>query len=184
MHTGRKMMPIGPLMIEHRLIERMIRVIETRMETVGRDSESDVLFIDRAVDFIRTYADRCHHGKEEDILFRELADKPLTTDQRRVMDELVEEHVYARGKVAELVAARNRYAAGDRSAVDEIRAALSTIVSFYPEHIAKEDKAFFIPVMAHFSSEEKDRLLQEGVDFDAGLIHEKYRSVVESMEAG
>ena len=35
----------------------------------------DPVFIDTAVDFIHTYADRCHHGKEEDILFKALAAK-------------------------------------------------------------------------------------------------------------
>lgn len=184
MERRRKMMPIGPLMIEHRLIERMIRQIEIRLAGVGRDPQDDLLFIDRAVDFIRTYADRCHHGKEEDILFRALDAKPLTKDQRRIMAELVEEHVLGRNTVGRLVAARNRYADGDGSALDEVRDALSTIVGFYPKHIAKEDRGFFIPVMEHFSKEEQDRMLRSGFDFDAGLIHEKYRTLVEDLEGG
>ena len=182
MEPKRKMMPIGPLMIEHRLIERMIRQIEVELAKINQTKEADVRFIDQAVDFIRTYADRCHHGKEEDILFRELDKKPLTADQRRIMEELVEEHIIGRNTVAELVAARNRYASGDQTALNEIREALSTLVNFYPKHIEKEDKAFFIPVMEHFTKDEKDRLLQEGYDFDAGLIHEKYRKVVEERE--
>ena len=73
------MLPIAPLMIEHRLIERMIHLIQQELEriqaNVAVDPEFafvDSVFIDTAVDFLRTYADRCHHGKEEDILFPEL----------------------------------------------------------------------------------------------------------------
>jgi hemerythrin-like domain-containing protein len=179
----RKMMPIGPLMIEHRLIERMIRQIEVELLSIDQTDEVDVLFIDQAVDFIRTYADRCHHGKEENILFRELDKKPLTADQKRLMQELVEEHIIGRNTIATLVAARNRYASGDQTALGEIRKALSALVQFYPKHIDKEDREFFIPVMNHFTEKEKDQMLQEGLDFDAGLIHEKYQKMVEMRES-
>ncbi len=182
MEIRRNMMPIGPLMIEHRLIERMIRRIKRELETIDRTQEVDVLFIDRAVDFIRTYADRCHHGKEEDILFRELEKKPLTPEQKRIMNELIQEHVLGRTTVAELVAARNRYEAGERAAGKEVHDILARLVDFYPRHIAKEDKNFFLPVMELFTKEERDRMLQEGFDFDAALIHEKYEGLVDSME--
>ena len=86
----------GPLMIEHRLIERMINQIQNVLKKIDANNEVDPLFIDKAVDFIRTYADRTHHGKEEDILFRDLQKKELSKDDRRVMNELVEEHVFGR----------------------------------------------------------------------------------------
>ena len=57
------MMPIGPLMKEHRLIERMIALMEKELGRLNAGEELDPGFIDIAVDFIRTYADRCHHGK-------------------------------------------------------------------------------------------------------------------------
>lgn len=61
-----------PIMIEHRLIERMISVVKRTLTKITSAEEVDPVFIDTAVDFIRIYADRTHHGKEEDILFREL----------------------------------------------------------------------------------------------------------------
>lgn len=64
--------PIGPLMIEHRLIERMISEMKNETERIRNGEKPDLSFIETAVDFIRTYADACHHGKEEDILFRDL----------------------------------------------------------------------------------------------------------------
>ena len=65
------MQPIGPLMIEHRLIERLVQFMAQEFQRV-RDNIAvdpefafvDPVFIDTAVDFMRTYADRCHHGKE------------------------------------------------------------------------------------------------------------------------
>jgi hemerythrin-like domain-containing protein len=63
----------GPLMIEHRLIDRMIGIIKRILSQIEKEEKVDPVFVDTTVDFIRTYADRTHHGKEEDILFRELS---------------------------------------------------------------------------------------------------------------
>ena len=71
------MLPIGPIMIEHRLIERMIKVMDSKLREMKAGRNADTTFIETAVDIIRTYADRCHHGKEEDIRFRELKKKPI-----------------------------------------------------------------------------------------------------------
>jgi len=71
------MKPIGPLMREHRLIERMVRLMERELGGISGGKEANPLIIDSAVDFLKTYADRTHHGKEEDILFRALSGKRL-----------------------------------------------------------------------------------------------------------
>jgi len=86
----------GPLMIEHRLIEQMLTVIQRTLEHAEQTQAIDPCFVDTAVDFIRVYADRTHHGKEEDILFRELRKKPLSNEDRLLMDELIEDHIFSR----------------------------------------------------------------------------------------
>ena len=67
-------------MIEHRLIERMISLMAKERDRMEASKKADPSFIDTIVDFIRTYADHCHHGKEENILFRELTKKDLSRD--------------------------------------------------------------------------------------------------------
>lgn len=176
------MMPIGPLMIEHRLIERMVKVIRAELQKISEKNEVHVSFIDTAVDFFRTYADRCHHGKEEDILFRDLAKKSLSHEHKKTMQELIEEHVYARKTVSRLVDAKEKYAQHDNNTLEDIVGIISELVEFYPKHIEKEDKHFFIPVMNYFSKQEKDDMLQEFWEFDKKLIHEKYKAVVEKLE--
>ena len=178
----KKMMPIGPMMIEHRLIERMLAVARRELERFSREKYLEPEFIRELVDFIRMYADRCHHGKEEDILFRELGKKELSEEHRATTDELVREHQWARGQTRELEEATERYASGDEEALVTVLARLNALTEFYPKHIAKEDKRYFLPVMRYFSEEEKQAMLQEGFAFDQSLIHEKYRKVVEQAE--
>ena len=172
----------GPLMIEHRLIERMLSAIKGVLAKIESKHKIDPVFVDIAVDFIRVYADRTHHGKEEDILFRELNNKPLTTEDRQIMKELIEEHVFGRQTTKALVEANTRYRNGDETALTEIIAKLQTLTEFYPKHIEKEDKVFFPSSRKYFTDEEDQDMLAEFWEFDRKVIHEKYTSVVEGFE--
>jgi hemerythrin-like domain-containing protein len=172
----------APLMIEHRLIERMLAVIKNTLTTIATQHRVDPFVVDIAVDFIRMYADRTHHGKEEELFFRALADKPLSAEDRRVMNELIEEHVVGRRTTKALVEANTRYRNGDEAALAEIAAKLQTLVDFYPAHIAKEDKVFFPSARAYFTEEEDQAMLQAFGEFDRKMIHEKYENVIEGLE--
>ncbi len=176
------MQPRGPLMIEHRLIERMIALIEKELKRIEDTGKADPFFIDVAVDFIRFYADRTHHGKEEDILFSTLAKKKISDEDNRIMNELIDEHKFSRKITGELVEANDRYRKGDESSIEEIREKLKTLVGLYPKHIEKEDKVFFPEAMKYLSEEEQQAMLEEYWEFDRKMIHEKYTSVVESLE--
>jgi len=140
------------------------------------------VFVDIAIDFIRTYADRTHHGKEEDILFRELNKKTMTPEDSQIMKELTEEHLFGRQTTKALVEANNRYRKGDGSALPDIAAKLQTLIEFYPKHIEKEDKVFFPSSRNYFTDEEDQAMLAEFWEFDRKMIHEKYQSVVEKLE--
>lgn len=176
------MMPIGPLMIEHRLIERMIEVMKRQLQRWERGGKVDPSFIETAVDFIRTYADRCHHGKEEDILFRDLSEKSISSDHKRIMEELVADHRWGRKTTGRLTEANEAYRNGDAEGASTILDCVKALVEFYPKHIEKEDRHFFIPIMDYFSKEEKDAMLNEEYEFDRVLIHEKYRDSVRQAE--
>ena len=172
----------GPLMIEHRLIERMISVIKDALAQIELTHRVDPVFVDTAVDFIRIYADRTHHGKEENILFQELDKRLLSAEDRRVMDELIEEHVFGRQTTKALVEANSRYRNGDETALADIADKLQTLVVFYPKHIDKEDKVFFPAARVYFTESEDQAMLAEFWEFDRKMIHEKYESLVDGLK--
>ena len=176
------MLPIGPLMIEHRLIEKMIKVIKKVIDRSEQQGKINPEFIDLAVDFIRMYADRCHHGKEEDILFRDLSKKALSGGEKQIMEELIEEHRQGRKTVADIVEAKGRYLKGDQEALPFMLDRMRFLVDFYPKHIEKEDRHFFMPIMNYFSQEEKEAMLQEEWEFDKNLIHQIYKEKISQAE--
>jgi hemerythrin-like domain-containing protein len=177
------MKPRGPLMIEHRLIEKMLKIANKEIDIIRKDRKVNSIFINTIVDFIRTYADRTHHGKEEDILFKELEKKKLKPDDKKVMQELINEHIHARKIVGEIVEANDRYIKGDKSVIDIIIEKVQYLVNFYPEHIDKEDKIFFPNTEKYFSSTELENMLNNFWEFDRRMIHEKYNKLYESLKS-
>ncbi len=169
------MKPIAPLMIEHRLIERMVTV----MERAVADKKVNTAFVDSVLDFFIIYGDKTHHGKEEDILFAALAKKNLSPDHRKMLETLLDEHVQARKKMAKLAEARDRFVKGDRDASMDILTTMNDLTKLYRKHIELEDKLFFIPTLRYFSKDEMNAMLNEMWEYDRNMIHVKYREVVQ-----
>ncbi len=171
--------PIALLMSEHRLIERMVAVMRRKTAQAEESGVPDIRFIDVAVDLMRTYADRLHHGKEEGILFEALAAKPLAEEHRQMMDELVAEHQYGRETTDRLVAAKHRFVNGETTARTEIIDCLFSFADYYPKHIEKEDRRFFVPAMDYFTAEEQKRMLADVLEFDRKFAHMHYGRVID-----
>lgn len=178
------MKPRGPLMIEHRLIEKVLAAAARISDNIKAEGKADIYAVYAIVDFIKTYADRTHHGKEEDILFKELDKKDMSQSDRRIMEDLVEEHKVSRQTTGELLEANRAFEKGDIEKAKVIAEKIDFLAGFYPVHIAKEDKVFFPKTEKYFSAAELDAMLEEFWKFDRAMIHEKYNKVYESLKNG
>jgi len=168
-------------MIEHRLIERCLALAAEGAKGMT-ESQFDPVMVDTIVDFIRTYADRTHHGKEEDILFNKLSEKQIAGNDLGVMNELIDEHRQAREKVRKIVDLNDQFKNGNRKVVSEIRDIILWLADFYPVHIRKEDKDFFPKSEKYLSEEELNTMVENFWDFDRKMIHEKYQDIYEKMK--
>ncbi len=170
----------GLLMIEHRLIEKVL-IVAKQKAISATEIDYNPIFIETIVDFIKTYADRTHHGKEENILFEELSKKKLDAEDLRIMNELIDEHKQTRAKVKEVVDLNEKYKGGDRKVVPMIVDAIIWLAGFYPVHIKKEDAEFFPNTEKYFNKSELDNLLNKFYEFDRNMIHEKYQNVYKGI---
>lgn len=175
--------PADLLRVEHDLIRRVVRVLERESTRIGEERQTDPFLLSTVVDFIDTYAGRVHHEKEEEILFRELDDKDLPLEHRRIMEELVSDHVEMRHTVEELRQAKERYREGEPGAVDAIGEGLERLSQMYPGHMEREDKVFFPIAMDYLDAGEQQAMLNAMQGHDRAMIHEKYGSVAEDLEA-
>ena len=83
MHRADNESATARLRDEHVLILRVADVLERLVERSEVEGETDFEAFDDSVKFVRLFADCCHHGKEEDLLFPQLeaAGMPGTWDR-------------------------------------------------------------------------------------------------------
>jgi len=131
---------------EHRVIERTITALTAYARMVARGSDLPRQDLARFVSFLRDYADTHHHGKEEDILFRSMADHGMPVEGGPLAVMLAE-HTEGR----RLTAALAELAAGDAPWDSEHRRQLLLTATGYArllrDHIQKEDRILY--PMAH-----------------------------------
>jgi hemerythrin-like domain-containing protein len=156
----------------------MVALIAGEAERLAGDegAEPNPEFNRDALTFMREYADECHHGKEEDILFEELQERDLSDEHQEIIERLINDHARGRELAAALEEATDRWESedGDGDARGDMIDAMQGIADLYPDHIATEDDDFFIPVMEYFSDEEQEEMMEDMWDFDHELFTEMY----------
>jgi hemerythrin-like domain-containing protein len=175
------MKPIGPLMIEHRTIERMLSVFARERRRIVKTGHIDYGALRISLEFFKTYIDEFHHGKEEHILFRDLDKKPLSPEDRTLMGELMDDHSRARSVVQKLEKVV-RYREEAHVTLEEITSQMENLLKWYPAHIKKEDKHFFIHAMNYLSDQEQASMLEELREFDRNFTQDRYTGLITDLE--
>jgi hemerythrin-like domain-containing protein len=150
---------------EHEVILRVLDATEraaTSLES-GATVPSEVLTT--TVEFLKLYADRQHHGKEEDLLFPALEKNGMPSGGGPVAVMLME-HQMGRSHIARMADAAEAYKNGDHSAGAEWADAALDYVALLREHIAKENDILFVMAEHILSAADQQRLATEfaGVD--------------------
>ena len=130
------------LVAEHRLILRMISLLEQNAARTASGEYANWQFYLDGVDFIRNYADRFHHAKEEDVLFEALIRNGMPRANSPVTAMLMEHdqgRAYVRGMEAAVLEAREGLA-GRENIIAENALAYATLLR---EHISKEDDILY-----------------------------------------
>jgi hemerythrin-like domain-containing protein len=78
------MKPIGSLMIEHRVIERMLTLLNHEHTKIIKEGKVDSQVIDVAVDFFTTYVNRFHNGKEERVFLESSKENRLQSSTSKL----------------------------------------------------------------------------------------------------
>ena len=123
--------PIRKLVDEHALIKRWLELIPAVLEKIDIESEACRQLILDGLDFIRSYADKFHHAKEEDILFG-YTDKNLD-----IIKAILQDHETARGHVKAISEALK---SKDGKAIAEHLSAYGDLLT---EHIKKEAEILY-----------------------------------------
>jgi hemerythrin-like domain-containing protein len=157
------------LSADHRVIEQVVRCL-LEMATRSGEGRIDSESARSALEFFRTFADRCHHKKEEDVLFPALADRGFGTSVGPVA-VMLEEHELGRRHLGRIEAALQMSEAGAPGAAQAFSTAATAYADLLLQHIAKEDHVLF-PMADHLLSGHAGEVVRTGFDnAEAALEH-------------
>ena len=174
---------------EHRIIERVIAVLESgALKLEEGKPVRPGLFIE-ATEFIKGFADGCHHQKEEGVLFQSMVAFGVPVEGGPI-GVMLAEHEQGRTFTRNLYSAAQRLEAGDAAAIQDVVSNARGYAQLLRLHIMKEDQILFPLADRVLSPSEQDRVLNgfEHVEHEetGEGVHEKYLALAEklSLEIG
>ena len=166
---------------EHRIIEKVLAALQGFTESPGKARLENW---GKAVDFIRNFADRCHHLKEEKIFFPALEKKGIARDGGPI-GMMLTEHEEGRSYVRAITEALTDEGEGEELPKADLVENARAYLSLLRDHIRKEDEILFNMADEVLSSEEQKKLLREFEEHEAKEIgtgiHEKYLKMAEEL---
>ena len=130
------------LMEEHEGIRLMLSIIESFNKKAKAGEEINVEHLESMIDFIKTFADKCHHGKEEEVLFPAMVKAGMSNESGPVA-VMLSEHDQGRAFVKGLSESFNSYKSGDKSAIKGIVENSTGYINLLRNHIDKENNILF-----------------------------------------
>ena len=144
---------------EHRIIQQVLSCLERLAERSAAAGRLDADAARDAIEFFRCFADQCHHGKEEDVLFPMMEAKgfPRHGGPTGVM---LHEHEQGREHVRGMEAAMAAASRGDPVALRQFAQHAENYVRLLRAHIDKEDHCLFSLANQVMSEDDQHELLE------------------------
>ncbi len=169
---------------EHKLILRMIALVEKNTALMEAGKFRDWQFYLDAVDFIRNYADRFHHAKEEDVLFVALVKNGMP-EKNSPIEAMHMEHDQGRAFVRGMEEAAQKALAGEPGQIPLIAENARGYAALLRGHIDKEDNILYPLAERVLPEEVRPQMVKDYADAEARTpeLEATYRRLVEKYEA-
>jgi hemerythrin-like domain-containing protein len=152
------MKPTEILSSEHRVIEQVLDCLEKIALQAEKQRKLDADDARAALEFLRTFADACHHGKEEHQLFPKLTERGIPR-HAGPLAVMLSEHDTGRAHIQAMAAALDAAARGDAPALTRFVTEARGYVELLRDHIAKEDQVLFPMAEACLRDEDRTAVL-------------------------
>lgn len=162
---------------EHDAILYVLKILDKMMLSENAENASLPKYYDEVLYFLKTFADKCHHGKEENYLFNTLVEKGVKNEGGPI-GVMLREHDLGRNYIAQM---RRSLDAGDLGAFNENAARYRDLLR---QHIEKENKVLF-PMADNLLDEHgQDAMFEQFEQFEEEVIghgvHEKLHAMIDT----
>jgi hemerythrin-like domain-containing protein len=166
---------------EHRIIERVLSAVEK----LAKGPVGALEPWKKALDFIRGFADQCHHFKEEKVLFPAMEAHGIPSEGGPIGMMLLE-HEEGRSYVRAMFAAMSLIEAKNEAAKESLLSSAQAYCRLLREHIQKEDEILFRMADEVIADDEQRKISaafaqHEAEEMGAGA-HDKYLKIAAELE--
>ena len=158
---------------EHQRILRVVAAVRAECGRVEKGSAPDQEFFGKALDFIKNYADKFHHAKEEKFMFPAAVRNHVMKQEG--MDHLLKEHEEARAYV------RSMEDALKRGKMPVFYDSAKKLVEHMTHHIKEEENEFFPKIEEGLDGDEDMRVYKEFEAFTNKMFTEDVYKATESF---
>lgn len=169
---------------EHRVIEQVLDCLEVLAERSLASGNVDAQAAEKMLDFLRNFADHCHHAKEENHLFPWM-ERHGFSRQFGPTGVMLREHTLGRHYMQQMAAALPGASHGVSTDAQAFAEAARSYVRLLREHIHKEDHCLFTMAAQVATAEDDNELVEayartEVHDIGAG-VHERYVALADEL---
>lgn len=177
--------PTEVLVHEHEVIEKGLSILEKLIIKYQQEDSLDVKRLEQIVDFFKNFADKCHHAKEEKLLFPSLTTKGMPV-QGGPIGVLLQEHDIGRRYISGILEGIKKYSSRVADAKEEISNNCLGYIELLRQHIYKENNVLFPMAENLLSDSEQKELLEDFEEIEEKEIgpevHEKYAKMIGELE--
>jgi hemerythrin-like domain-containing protein len=176
--------PTGMLEDEHHFISKVVSAMAILAERLEKGESLGQGELQEIFGFMRMFADKCHHGKEEVHLFPLLRRKGVSVSGCPLAI-LMAEHQRGRTLVKDMLTFIVEYGKGETGAKNSLVRVLTDLTKLYSNHIWKENYLLFPMTDKILNPEEKKDLLMKFDDVEREIgkdIHNRFEQVAEKLE--
>jgi hemerythrin-like domain-containing protein len=170
------------LIHEHKAILVALNVIEKMWGNVqNNNKQTDYKDIEDIIGFLKIFADKCHHGKEEDFLFPAL-EKVGIKNENGPIGVMLAQHKQGRELIKQMQESIVNKIINRNAFVD----AASSYVNLLRNHIEKEDSLLFPLIDTKLSASKQKELLNNFENLEKDVIgegkHEELHALLEKFK--
>ena len=178
------MKPIETLKKEHRLIEKVLASLDKYTEAIWRGDKVEQGDLRIFVQFIQEFADHCHHGKEEEILFSTMVENGFPGEQGPIAVMLAE-HEEGRRLVGMLLEKSEKTEPWSEEDRRVIRESAMEYIRLLSHHIMKEDNILYPMAQSRLAPEVLEKIGErfdkfENEEMGSGQ-HEKFHALADQL---
>ncbi|MFB3887773.1 MAG: hemerythrin domain-containing protein [Thermodesulfobacteriota bacterium] len=179
------MTPTEQLKEEHQGILLMLKILEKVCDRLDSKEKAKEDHLERVVEFFRIFVDKCHHGKEEDLLFPEMETSGIPKE-RGPIGAMLLEHEQGRTYVRGMGDAVVKFKKGEATASVEFTKNARRYIPLLSDHIDKENNILFPMGEKAISRKKQEELLEAFEELERERIgvgtHEAFHKLLHQLQ--